>query len=217
MTGGDVFFHPRYNVRRDHHIMRSEVRRVLQRQLGYNCSVRIRCSTGLHVSSYLSPLFQPTPESLSAGALSADSSISGLFSHSGNALDDRRDLYIQAAVLYTTVNGKRRVRVCNVGIRPSTLAGNVFKLADQDVGVCLMVKQGEQAEDQGKKLVDNASMCRTAVLAMNGKMLTEIRESLTQQFVDLLVAYRRNCAASTAPTQVRHLELFRYLLLLTWG
>lgn len=37
-------------------------------------------------------------------------------------------------------------------------------------------------------------------------MLTEIREDLSLRFVDLLVGYRKNCAASTAPSQVRFKE-----------
>ncbi|KAG8907147.1 COPII coat Sec23p-Sfb3p heterodimer component [Tulasnella sp. 403] len=129
--------------------------------------------------------------------LTPDSSIAGLLSHNnygpapGGGLDDRRDAYLQAAVLYTTVEGERRVRVCNIGFKPSTLAGNVFKRADQDTGVCLLAKE--------------------AALAMSRKMLSEIREDLTQRFVDLLVGYRRNCAASTAHTQLILPESYKLL------
>jgi hypothetical protein len=44
---------------------------------------------------------------------------------------------------------------------------------------------------------------------MDSKMLSEIRDEMMQKYVDLLLAYRRNCAASTPPTQVRHVHSLR--------
>ncbi|KAG8939549.1 COPII coat Sec23p-Sfb3p heterodimer component [Tulasnella sp. 424] len=192
-TGGDLHFHPRFQPDRDAHLVQSEIARTLRRTTAYNCSVRTRCSNGLHVSSYVSLLHQPTADTLTVGTISADLAIGAKLEHVGSGINDdqRKNVHIQAAVLYTSVEGQRRVRVCNVGVRPSTMAGNVFRWADQDTGVCLMAKE--------------------AALAMSRKMLTEIREDLSQRFVDLLVGYRKNCAASTAPSQLILPESYKLL------
>ncbi|KAG9014795.1 COPII coat Sec23p-Sfb3p heterodimer component [Tulasnella sp. 427] len=193
VTGGDIHFHPRFQVERDIHLLQSEISRTLRRTTAYNCSVRTRCSNGMHVSSYISLLHQPTADTLTVGTLSADHAIAAKLEHVGSGIkdDQRKSVHVQAAVLYTSVEGQRRVRVCNVGVRPSTMAGNVFRWAEQDTGVCLLAKE--------------------AALAMGRKTLSDIREDLAQRFVDLLVGYRKNCAASTAPSQLILPESYKLL------
>lgn len=153
-TGGDLHFHPRFQPDRDAHLVQSEIARTLRRTTAYNCSVRTRCSNGLHVSSYVSLLHQPTADTLTVGTISADLAIGAKLEHVGSGINDdqRKNVHIQAAVLYTSVEGHRRVRVCNIGVRPSTMAGNVFRWADQDTGVCLMAKEGEDFLPTTKRL-----------------------------------------------------------------
>ena len=50
-SGGDIFFHPRFDSGRDSHIVQSEVARVLGREVGYNCSIRVRASKGALVGN----------------------------------------------------------------------------------------------------------------------------------------------------------------------
>ncbi|KAG8982522.1 COPII coat Sec23p-Sfb3p heterodimer component [Tulasnella sp. JGI-2019a] len=197
-TGGELYFHPRYKSGRDEHVLRSEVGRVLSRMTGYNCSIRVRCSDGLHVSQFLSLIAQPTNETAAPGILSADTAISGLLEHTGQGsgpsgdLDDRGDVYIQAAVLYTSISGERKVRVCNLKLgRPSRMVGNVFKGADMDAGVTLLIKE--------------------AALLVTNKALADIRASLTHKFVDLLTAYRKYCAAAVQPDKLILPESYKLL------
>lgn len=102
------------------------------------------------MSRYLSVVSQPTNETAAPGIVGADTSISGLIAHNGQGsglsgdLDDRGDVYVQAAILYTSVSGQRKVRVCNLKLgRPSRMVGNVFKGADMDAGVALLLKEGD--------------------------------------------------------------------------
>jgi protein transport protein SEC24 len=44
-------------------------------------------------------------------------------------------------VLYTTVDGQRRVRVINLALQVADLASNVFRFADMDVVVAHSVRQ----------------------------------------------------------------------------
>jgi protein transport protein SEC24 len=45
-TGGDVFFHPRFEPSRDALALRSQVRRVVGRNTGFNVSIKVRVSNG---------------------------------------------------------------------------------------------------------------------------------------------------------------------------
>lgn len=40
------------------------------------------------------------------------------------------------------MDGQRRVRVCNVALQVAALAGNVFRFADMDTVVAIMMREG---------------------------------------------------------------------------
>ena len=75
------------------------------------------------------------------GLIHADNAFSVTFEHAPRGtLDERSNAFIQCAVLYTTVDGKRRVRVINLALEVAALAGNIFKYADIDATVCHLAK-----------------------------------------------------------------------------
>lgn len=45
LSGGDIFFHPRFNRARDELVLHSQLRRLIRRTQGYNCIMRVRCSS----------------------------------------------------------------------------------------------------------------------------------------------------------------------------
>jgi protein transport protein SEC24 len=51
LTGGDLFFHPRFESKRDIASLHSQLRRLFTRTTGYNCIVRIRSSSGTQTCS----------------------------------------------------------------------------------------------------------------------------------------------------------------------
>lgn len=48
LTGGDVFFHPRFDPVRDGLKLHSQLSRVLTRETAYSVTMRIRCSEGMY-------------------------------------------------------------------------------------------------------------------------------------------------------------------------
>ncbi|KAH9946861.1 sec24-like protein [Amylocystis lapponica] len=114
VSGGELFFHPRFNPDRDSAVLASQLRRLLTRTTGYSCMMRVRCSNGLSISLYLhfGNFLESSATDLAFGTLDADKAISV-----------QQLAFIQCAVLYTTAAGQRRVRVCNLALQVASLAG----------------------------------------------------------------------------------------------
>lgn len=82
----------------------------------------------------------PNPTTPTFGTLDADQAVSVSFTHSAT-LSVQEYACIQCAVLHTTTNGQRRVRVINLALQVTDLAGHVFRFADMDVVVTHLMRQ----------------------------------------------------------------------------
>ncbi|KAH9994698.1 hypothetical protein BJV77DRAFT_994255 [Russula vinacea] len=188
LSGGDIFYHWDFKPLRDGPILESQLRRLVTRTTGYNCSLRVRASYGLRVDQLTGNFHLSDPSTPTSGTLDADQAFSVSFSLTA-ALSTHQYASIQCAVLYTTVDGQRRVRVINLALQVADLASNVFRFADMDVVVAHSVP-----------------MSRMPTLK-----LSTLREDLTEQCSTILYSYRRNCAAATVPSQLIIPEAFRVL------
>ncbi|KAJ9478797.1 putative Protein transport protein SEC24 (putative) [Pseudozyma hubeiensis] len=187
-TGGEVFFHPRFDPVRDGIKLQSEVRRTVLRETAYNVTMRLRCSNGLRVADHFGNFFQHNATDLELGTMDADKCIAALVKHDAK-LDEKHEAHFQCAVLYTTAEGERRVRCHNIAVPVTSLLGNVFRYADMDSAVAYYSKE--------------------VVSLAHAKPLKEVRHYLTDKCVKILLAYRRNCASSTSPGQLILPESFK--------
>lgn len=142
VTGGETFFHPRFEPVRDRDILFDELRRVITSELAYNATIRIRCSNNLRVSDHYGNFYQRSLTDLEFGQLSDGSAIAATMKYEGK-LDERELCFVQVAVLYTSSTGERRVRTLNMSMGVTGLIGNVFRFADLDAAVTLYAKEGE--------------------------------------------------------------------------
>ncbi|KZT64533.1 beta-sandwich domain of Sec23/24 [Daedalea quercina L-15889] len=194
ISGGQLYFHPRFNPVRDGMVLHSELRRLLLRTTGYSCLMKVRCSQGLRITQHYGNFYEPPTSDLTFGTLDADKAISVVLEHT-KSLSEGEFAFLQSAVLYTTVSGERRVRVCNLGVQVAGMAGNVFRFADMDAVVCHMVREG--------------------IHKMRSQKIAKIQEQLTDKCAAILLAYRKYCATSAPASQLIIPEAFRALPLYT--
>ncbi|KAI5477132.1 protein transport protein SEC24 [Pseudohyphozyma bogoriensis] len=188
LTGGELFFHPRFEPVRDGGKLRAEIKRVASRETGYSVTMRIRCSNGLRVADHFGNFFQRNVTDLEFGTLDSDKAIAARIKHEGK-LDEKVDAHFQCAVLYTSASGQRRVRVHNLAVPTTTLLANVFRFADMDTTLAYIAKD--------------------CITQTNAKTLRVVRENLTELCVKALLAYRKHCASSTSPAQLILPESFK--------
>ena len=95
---------------------------------------------GLRADRLTGKFHLPNPTTPTFGTLDADQAVSVSFTHSAT-LSLREYASIQCAVLHTTTDGQRRVRVINIALQVAELAGDVFRFSDMDVVVAHLMRQ----------------------------------------------------------------------------
>ena len=97
-------------------------------------------------------------------------------------LTDEDGVYVQAALLYTSVSGQRRLRICNLALNTCNNMGELYRDCDLDTVVNLLAKQNiSRLMDMGPKVV---------------------KESLMLQCAVILACFRKNCASPSSPGQL---------------
>lgn len=196
LTGGETFFHPRFDGQRDTPRLWAQLQRALLRETGYNVSLRVRASNGLYIKDYLGNFSQHNVTDIEAGTVDADKTFTCLVKHDGK-LDDKQEAHFQCAMLYTTASGQRRVRSLNLAVPITSQLGNVFRYAHMDAVVAYYMKE-------------------SLVMALT-KPLKQVRQYLTKKAVQILLSYRVHCASATSPGQLILPESFKLLPLYTLG
>ncbi|KAF2742701.1 Sec23/Sec24 family protein [Sporormia fimetaria CBS 119925] len=182
VTGGEVFYYPNFHSPRDTLKLSKEITHTVSRETGYQALMKVRCSNGLQVSAYHGNFFHHTfGADLEFGVIDADKAIGVLFSYDGK-LDPKLDAHFQAALLYTTAGGERRVRCCNLVASVNEGAAQTMKFVDQDAVVNIIARE--------------------AAARMAEKSLKDIRAALTEKTIDILAGYRKAFSGNNPPGQL---------------
>ncbi|KAF9158383.1 COPII coat Sec23p-Sfb3p heterodimer component [Actinomortierella ambigua] len=188
ITGGETFFYPHFHASRDGFKLRGNIARLVQRPFGFNALMRVRCSAGLRIAEHFGNLHMKNSTDVELAGLDSEKAYGVLVKHEGK-LDEKTEASFQVALLYTTADGRRRVRVHNFSTPVASLLGNVFRWADMDTTINFLSKG--------------------AVAQALSRPMNEVRDALTDKCVKILSAYRKNCASSTAPGQLILPESFK--------
>ena len=162
-----------------------------------------RLGIGLRIADHFGSFFQRNVTDLEFGTMDADKAVAARIKHEGK-LDEKVDAHFQCAVLYTSATGQRRVRVHNLAVPVTSLLANVFRFADMDTTIAYVAKDGKRSSTSSRSRAATEILpLRAAVTQAATKPLRSVREHLTDTCVKALLAYRKHCASSTSPAQVR--------------
>lgn len=75
-------------------------------------------------------------------SIDSDKALSVEIKHD-DKLSEAEGAYVQAAILYTSISGKRRLRVLNAAFSCCTQIADLFKNCELDVVINFMAKQGD--------------------------------------------------------------------------
>lgn len=182
-TGGQVRYYSDFSVEKHEMALVTDIKKSITACFGYQSLLKIRCSSGLQVDKYHGPFSTTsTSKDPSLPILNQDQSVWCTFKYDGE-LSTRRDCHFQAAILYTSSDGVRKVRVINNIIAVSERAIDIFGFADQDTVLNLWIKE--------------------CISELPEATLSVLRNKLNLQLVKVLAQYKKLANGSnSSPSQL---------------
>lgn len=174
--------------------------RYLTRKIGFEAVMRVRCTRGLSIHTFHGNFFVRSTDLLSLPNVSPDAGF-GMQLTIDESLSDLQQVCFQAALLYTSSKGERRIRVHTLALPIANTLPDILHSADQQ---CIIGLLSKMAVDR----------CATA-------SMSEAKEALINAAVDVLSAHRlaqnlpvgASTAALHAPLTLRLLPLYILALL----
>lgn len=196
-TGGSLHLSPFFGNQpeQDALQLQRQLDRCLNSTLGFEAVLKIRTSTGLRVKTHYGHFTDRSGGlDVELAGVDVDKSIVVELEHEDD-LKEGSDVFIQAALLYTTLDGKRCVRVHNLALQVAPLLSNVFRYADLQATCCMYQRQ--------------------ASTWIRELTCVQTRDRLIENCVNVLYNYRKYCATASSSGQLILPESLKLLPLYT--
>ncbi|EFX84798.1 hypothetical protein DAPPUDRAFT_209148 [Daphnia pulex] len=172
------------------------LRRYLTRKIGFESVMRIRCTQGLSIHTFHGNFFVRSTDLLSLPNINPDAGF-GLQVSIDENLSETQHICFQAALLYTSSKGERRIRVHTMCLPIASTVADVIQSADQQCIVGLLAKM--------------------AVDRSLHSSISDARDAIVNVCVDVLSAYKATMSSAPsglyAPSNLRLLPLYLAALL----
>ncbi|XP_023700692.2 protein transport protein Sec24A isoform X1 [Paramormyrops kingsleyae] len=180
-SAGSVYYYPSYH--HQHNLaeverFQKDLKRYLTRKIGFEAVMRIRCTKGLSIHTFHGNFFVRSTDLLSLPNVNPDAGFAVQMSIEENLMD-LQAVSFQAALLYTSSKGERRIRVHTMCLPVVNSMADIFAGADVQAITGLL-----------------ASM---AVDRSVSASLSDARDALTNAAVDSLTAYRSSVLTIQQP------------------
>ncbi|XP_050300030.1 protein transport protein Sec24A [Anthonomus grandis grandis] len=194
-SGGSVHQFPLFKSTRPLLVdqFQKDLRRYLTRKIGFEAVMRVRCTRGMAIHTFHGNFFVRSTDLLSLPNINPDAAFGMQVAIEEN-LTDSQSVCFQAALLYTSSKGERRIRVHTLCLPIANTLHDVIHSADQQCIIGLL----------GKMAVDRSTQ----------SSLSDAREAFINAAVDVLTSYKfsLNMGSATsgllAPESLKLLPLY---------
>eukprot|EP00794_Sanderia_malayensis_P007166 gene7166-7972_t len=141
-SSGCVNYFPEFHATKNPSSMEqfeNDFKHYLTRKIGFEAVMRTRCTRGLSLHTFHGNFFVRSTDLLSLPNVNPDHSFS-MQIEIDDSLADHKLACFQAALLYTTSKGERRIRVHTLAIPVTNKLGDLFAYADQQAIASLLSK-----------------------------------------------------------------------------
>ncbi|VDK42061.1 unnamed protein product [Anisakis simplex] len=237
-SSGCVHHYPGYRMNRNEIQVKrfqKQINRYLTRKIGFEAVLRIRCTRGLTLHTFYGNFFVRSTDLLAMANVNPDSAF-GVQVQMEENLIGLSHVCFQAALLYTSSKGDRRIRVHTLCLPVTKDLPTVFSHFDVKCAVSMISKMAVERSMAGGNLSDSREAMVNAVVDALGAFNTTLGQGRLQSLLSPKTSIRllplyvlgmlKNCAFTagrsvklddrvaalllfkTAPLEVIELELY---------
>jgi protein transport protein SEC24 len=186
-TNGQLLHYPAFDGNRDGIQLRIDFNRMVTRSIAFEAVMRIRCTKGIKVNAFYGNFFFKSNDLLATPTNDCDKAFCAELEYEEAQLASTQ-VHVQSALLYTTSNGERRIRVHNINIPVTANPAEVYASADSEA---LATFFGRQAAD----LMSNAKV-------QDGRLRVQ------QALIDVVKSHRAAVQQMALPQSISSLPLY---------
>ncbi|XP_067622120.1 protein transport protein Sec24C-like isoform X2 [Eurosta solidaginis] len=143
--------------------------------------MRVRTSGGIRPTDFYGQFFVTNTTDVELASIDCNKSVAIEIKHD-DKLPPEGNIYLQIALLFTSISGQRRLRILNLALRATNTIADVFKSCDLDAMMLFFAKQA----------------C-FKLLELTPK---QVKDNLINRSAQILACYREYCTSPTSAGQL---------------
>uniref|UniRef100_A0A672KPS2 SEC24 homolog C, COPII coat complex component n=1 Tax=Sinocyclocheilus grahami TaxID=75366 RepID=A0A672KPS2_SINGR len=193
-TGGSIYKYTYFQASSDQERFLNDLRRDVQKQVGFDALMRVRTSTGIRATDFFGSFYMSNTTDVELAGLDCDKTVTVEFRHD-DKLSEETGALMQCAVLYTSCSGQRRLRIHNMAVNCCSQLADLYRNCETDTIINFFAKY--------------------AYRSVLGSPIKNVRDSLVNQCAQILACYRKNCASpSSCFCHILQLRTFSYFFII---
>ncbi|XP_076263106.1 COPII coat complex component secretory 24CD [Rhynchophorus ferrugineus] len=181
LTGGEIFKYTYFQADVDGNRLIKDIIMDISRPIAFDAIMRVRTSTGVRPTDFYGYFYMSNTTDMELAAVDCDKGIAVEIKHDDKLSEDE-GVYIQAALLYTSCSGQRRLRILNLSLKTCSQMAELYRSCDLDTIINYIAKQSTY------KLLDHSPKA--------------IKDSIVNRAAQILAVYRKNCATPSSAGQL---------------
>nr|XP_014086954.1 protein transport protein Sec24C [Bactrocera oleae] len=181
LSGGEVYKYTYFQADLDGNRLIADIIKNVSRPIAFDAVMRVRTSAGIRPTDFYGHFYMTNTTDVELASIDCNKSVAIEIKHD-DKLPPEENIYIQIALLYTSVSGQRRLRVLNLALRATTTIADVFKCCDLDAIMLFFAKQA------CSKLLEHTPK--------------QVKDNLINRSAQILACYRKHCTSPTSAGQL---------------
>lgn len=140
VSGGEVYKYTYFQADLDGERFVVDLTKNIASLTAFDAVMRVRTSTGVRPTDFYGNFYMSNTTDMEIAAIDCNKSIAVEIKHD-DKLAAEENVYIQIAVLYTSVGGQRRLRILNLALKTCVQMADLFRCCDLDVIVLHFAKE----------------------------------------------------------------------------
>ncbi|XP_077280362.1 COPII coat complex component secretory 24CD [Temnothorax americanus] len=181
LTGGEIYKYTYFQADIDGERLISDVINNISRPIAFDAVMRVRTSTGVRATDFYGHYFMSNTTDMELASIDCDKAVGIEIKHDDKLTEDE-GVYIQAALLYTSCSGIRRLRIINLSLKTSSQMVELYRACDLDAIINYFSKQNIF------KLLESTPKT--------------VKDNLIARCANMLAIYRKHCATPSSAGQL---------------